>query len=362
MQGSTLAASYFDGQTAKAQAVLLRMVDGDLVIVGDGVQRSVNAADVQWPERTRHGVRVAHFTNGGSVQCSDAQAWDLWRQQSGQRDSWVVRAQQSWRGVLASVLLLVLLAAVGYQWGLPWAARAVVAVTPHSVDALLGQASLLAIDERLMQPSKLPLDEQARLRAAFTQALGAQPPGGLPAWQLVFRKSRIGANAFALPGGTMVMTDEMVELVGGDDKVITAVLAHEWGHVRHRHGLRMLVQATALAGVTSVVLGDFSTLLAGVPLLLGQASYSRGAEKEADAEAVRILTAAGISPDVMVTLFDKLQAKREVASGGLAEKDVPGKEVSTQPSWLGIAFASHPSDGERVAYFRQAAADFKAKP
>ena len=366
MQGTTLAASYFDGQTAKALAVLLRMVDGDLVMVGDGVQRSVNAADVQWPERTRHGLRVAHFANGGSVQCSDAQAWDLWRQQSGQRDSWVVRAQQSWRGVLASVLLLVLLAAVGYQWGLPWAARAVVAVTPHSVDASLGQASLLAIDERLMQPSKLPLDEQARLRAAFTQALGAQPPGGLPAWQLVFRKSRLvgtlGANAFALPGGTMVMTDEMVELVGGDDKVITAVLAHEWGHVRHRHGLRMLVQATALAGVTSVVLGDFSTLLAGVPLLLGQASYSRGAEKEADAEAVRILAAAGISPDVMVTLFDKLQAKREVASGGLAEKDVPGKEVSTQPSWLGIAFASHPSDGERVAYFRQAAADFKAKP
>ena len=217
-----------------------------------------------------------------------------------------------------------------------------------------------------MQPSKLPLDEQARLRDAFSQALGAQPPGGLPAWQLVFRKSRLvgtlGPNAFALPGGTMVMTDEMVELVGGDDKAITAALAHEWGHVRHRHGLRMLVQATALAGVTSVVLGDFSTLLASVPLLLGQASYSRAAEKEADAEAVRILTAAGISPDVMVTLFDKLQAKREVASGGSVEKDVPGKVDSTQPSWLGIAFASHPSDAERTAYFRQAAIDFKAKP
>ena len=148
MQGSTLVASYFDGQTAKAQAVLLRMVDGDLLVSGDGVERRVNAADVQWPERTRHGVRVAHFANGGSVRCSDAQAWDVWRQQSGQRDSWVVRAQQSWRGVLASVLLLVLLAAVGYQWGLQWAARAVVAVTPHSVDASLGQALLLAIDER----------------------------------------------------------------------------------------------------------------------------------------------------------------------------------------------------------------------
>ena len=348
----TLAASYFDGVTARAQAVTLQLVGSNLVLAGDGINRSICMADVQWPERTRHGIRVAHFADGGSVQCADTAAWDAWRQYSGQRDSWVVRAQQSWRGVLVSVLLLVMVGAAVYQWGLPIAARAVVAVMPQSVDATLGQASLSAIDDSLMQPSKLPMNEQTRLREAFTKALSAQPAGSVPAWQLVFRKSRIGANAFALPGGTMVMTDEMVELVGADDKVITAVLAHELGHVRHRHGLRMLVQATVLAGVTSVVLGDFSTLLAGVPLLLGQASYSRNAEKEADAEAVRILIAAGISPDVMVTLFEKLQAK-----------DKNDKEASTgQSSWLGIAFASHPSDAERMAYFRQAARGMQAKP
>lgn len=357
----TLAASYFDGVTAKAQAVTLREAGGVLTVSGAGVERSIRMADVQWPERTRHGLRVAHFADGGSVQCADAAAWDTWRQRSGQRESWVVKAQQSWRGVLVSVLLLALLGTAVYQWGLPSAARAVVAVMPLSVDASLGQASLSAIDDSLMRPSKLPPDEQARLRAAFSQALGAQPAGSVPAWQLVFRKSRIGPNAFALPGGTMVMTDEMVELVGGDDKVITAVLAHEWGHVRHRHGLRMLVQATVLAGVTSVVLGDFSTILAGVPALLGQASYSRGAEKEADLEAVRILKAAGISPDVMVTLFEKLQAKRDLVKSGAAGKEAQNKEVSTQPSWLGIAFASHPSDAERIAYFRLAAIDFKAK-
>ena len=348
----TLAASYFDGVTARAQAVTLQLVGSNLVLAGDGINRSIRMADVQWPERTRHGIRVAHFADGGSVQCADTAAWDAWRQYSGQRDSWVVRAQQSWRGVLVSVLLLVMVGAAVYQWGLPIAARAVVAVMPQSVDATLGQASLSAIDDSLMQPSKLPMNEQTRLREAFIKALSAQPAGSVPAWQLVFRKSRIGANAFALPGGTMVMTDEMVELVGADDKVITAVLAHELGHVRHRHGLRMLVQATVLAGVTSVVLGDFSTLLAGVPLLLGQASYSRNAEKEADAEAVRILIAAGISPDVMVTLFEKLQAK-----------DKNDKEASTgQSSWLGIAFASHPSDAERMAYFRQAARGMQAKP
>lgn len=156
----------------------------------------------------------------------------------------------------------------------------------------------------------------------------------------------------------MVMTDEMVELVGADDRVITAVLAHELGHVRHRHGLRMLVQATVLAGVTSVVLGDFSTLLAGVPLLLGQASYSREAEKEADLEAVRILKEAGISPEVMVTLFEKLDAKSNLAEK--SKKDQGAADGSW--SWLGIAFASHPTDAERVAYFRQAARGMQVTP
>lgn len=358
----TLVASYFDGMTAKAQAVTLRLAGGDLVLTAEGINRSIRAADVQWPERTRHGIRVAHFADGGSVQCADAMAWDAWRQLSGQRDSWVVMAQQSWRGVLVSVLLLLLLGAAVYTWGLPWAARAVVAAAPQSVDESLGQASLSAIDDSLMQPSMLPMDEQTRLRAAFTKALAAQPVGSVPAWQLVFRKSRssgiLGPNAFALPGGTMVMTDEMVELVGGDEKVITAVLAHELGHVRHRHGLRMLVQATVLAGVTSVVLGDFSTLLAGVPLLLGQASYSRDAEKEADAEAVRILKAAGISPDVMVTLFEKLEAKNNPAAKGNKDQEA----AVAQSSWLGIAFASHPSDAERIAYFKQAAQGMQIKP
>lgn len=353
-----LTASYFDGVTAKAQTVSLRLVAGDLVLTGEGIKRGIRAADVQWPERTRHGIRVAHFADGGSVQCADAAAWDAWRQNSGQRDSWVVKAQQSWRGVLVSVLLLVVIGAVVYQWGLPWAARAVVAATPQSVDVSLGQASLSAIDDSLMQPSKLALVEQARLREAFTKALAAQPAGSVPAWQLVFRKSRIGPNAFALPGGTMVMTDEMVELVGGDDKIITAVLAHELGHVRYRHGLRMLVQATVLAGVASVVLGDFSTLLAGVPLLLGQASYSRDAEKEADAQAVQMLKAAGISPEVMVTLFEKLEAKSKPVAKDKEDADA----AATQSSWLGIAFASHPSDADRIAYFRQAALGFQAKP
>lgn len=350
-----LDAVYFDGRSGRAQPVQLHIAGAVLRLRGEGVDRSVPLPDVNWPERTRHGLRVAHFEDGGSVQCDDAAAWDTWSRASGRHDPLVVRLQQSWRWVLASVLVLVSMAVVLQQWGLPLVARAVVAATPLSVDVSLGATTLAAIDGRLLQPSQLPATEQARLRAAFEKALAASPSGSVPPWQLAFRKSRIGPNALALPGGTLIMTDELVELVGRDQDVITAVLAHELGHVRHRHGLRMLVQVTALGGLAAVAFGDFSTLVAGIPVLMGQASYSRTAEREADAEAVRILQAASISPEVMVTLFDKLDKPGEQGGDKGSPPGAGSDRAARQESWIGIAFASHPADAERVRYFRQAA-------
>ncbi len=350
-----LAASFFDGRSARAQPVMLTLHDNELLILGDGLSRRVALHDVQWPERTRHGMRVAHFKTGGSVQNADAAAWDEWVRRSGRGESLVVRAQQSWRWVALSAALLVALIITLQQWGLPMAARAVVAVAPLSLDESLGEGSLALIDGQLMRPSRLPEAEQKRVRAAFERAVGALPPDTVPPWKLLFRRSRIGANAFALPGGTMVMTDEMVTLVGGDEEVLTAVLAHELGHVRQRHGLRLLVQATALGGLASLIVGDFSSVLATAPVLLGQASYSRDAEREADAEAVRILRAASISPLVMVKLFERLDAARaDKKQGSAGEKKNIDKETQDD-SVLGIAIASHPADAERIRFFTEAA-------
>ena len=362
-------ATYFDGMSARAQPVALDVQGDRLRLRGDGVEREIALTDVAWPERTRHGIRVVHFKDGGSVQCSDAAAWDAWSAGIGRRDTLVVRMQQSWRWVLASVLALAALGVVLQQWGLPLLARAVAAAAPPSLDTALGEASLAAIDEHLMLPSKLPLVQQTRLREALSRLVAAQSAGTVPAWRLVFRQSRVGPNALALPGGTLILTDELVALVGADEQVLVAVLAHELGHVRHRHGLRMLVQVAALAGLSSLVLGDFSTLLAGAPVLLGQAGYSRSAEHEADVEAVRMMKAGGISPLVMLTLFDKLGEKAREAAGASdkaaspSEKPASSSDTTTgagdkpaaQSPWLGIAFASHPSDADRVRFFREAA-------
>ncbi|MES2190699.1 MAG: M48 family metallopeptidase [Pseudomonadota bacterium] len=358
LHAPVLTATYFDGASARGLAVSLQITDDALTITGEGIMRSVPVREIKWPERTRHGMRLAHFKSGGLVQAGDTAAWDDWIRASGITESVVVKMQQSWRWVFASVLLLGLLLVAFQQWGVPLAARAVVAITPQSVDRSLGETSLRVLDSQLLQATRLPAAEQQRLRLALAQAVSAMPPGTLPPWELVFRKSRIGPNAFALPGGTLVMTDELVELAGHDDDVVIAVLAHELGHVRNRHGLRMLVQTAALSGLAAMVVGDFSTVLAGVPVLLGQASYSRQAEHEADVDAVRILRAARISPGVMVKLFDRLVAiKGERGAGEKDNSAINERAGQSQDSWLGIAFASHPADADRIRYFQDAAGE-----
>jgi len=345
---------YFDGHGARAHAVRLRIEDGRLRVEGeDGVLvRELPLARLSWPERTRHGARVLHLPGGGSLHCRDSAAWDAWSARvAGRRDPVVVRLQQRWRWAFASLLAVALLLAVGYRWGLPLAARVIVSRIPEAVDIAVGDAALATIDQpRLVGPSRLGDARQAALRTSFANAVAHLPEGTVPRFQLEFRHGdAVGANAFALPGGAIVLTDELVERVHGDPALIVGVLGHELGHLRHRHGMRLLVQVGVLGAATSALYGDFSSLLALVPTWLARASYSRDAEREADVESVRVLRANGLSPRVMARFFVLVREAAKEDGGGDAKGDAKGG----QPAF---ALASHPADAERMAFFERAAA------
>lgn len=330
----------FDGRSARAQPVTLHIDGIDLVAEGDHTWRWP-LAQVRWPERTRHGQRVLVLDGGERLQCADARAFDDWAAAQGRRDSLVVRLQRSWRATALALVATVAVLAAVYQWGVPLAARAVLAFVPASVDQAVGQRALDSLPEDWLRPSRISAERQAALRQAFAEALArAHPPaqGALPAWRLEFRAAdkALGPNALALPGGTIIVTDAMMDLLADRPDALLGVLGHEWGHVRHRHGMQGLARATAVGAMASLVVGDFSSLLAAAPALLAQMSYSRDFEREADAEAVRLLRAAGQSPAAMVEFFKRLR-------GMAGSRRVP------------IALASHPDSEERLRYFEDAA-------
>ena len=89
----------------------------------------------------------------------------------------------------------------------------------------------------------------------------------------------------AAPGGTVVLLDGLVQMLGDpavvDDRVL-AVLGHELGHVAPRHVLRRLLQTAAVYLAATVPRGDTARPAASGPVLLNALGYPRDLEREAD--------------------------------------------------------------------------------
>lgn len=341
-----LAAAYFDGRSARAHPVALSVHEGRLRIEGEGITLVVPLRRVRWPERQRHGERQAQLPDDGLVSCADAAAWDAWAGASGvARDSLTVRWMQSWRATVAALLLLLVALAGGYRWGVPAAAHGIAAWMPAQLHQQVGDAALDSFQDSWLAPSRLPAERQDALRRQFQQAVErTRRPGepAPPAWTLHFHATPergIGPNAFALPGGHIVVTDALVELLHDRPDVLIGVLGHELGHVAHQHGMRSVVQASLLAAASSLVLGDFSTVMTAAPVLLGQAAYARDFEFEADAAAARLMRANGWDPAGFELLFQRLRhwQARQDRGGGIE---------------LPIGLATHPPDAERVRRMR----------
>lgn len=343
MNGSALPAQWFDGRRAGAQPCTLHW-QGDHLLLrdGNGAERRYERQTVQWPERTRHGRRQVLLPDGGVIDLPDAAAWDAWAGAQGLAQPLAARWALSWRMAAGAALGLLLFLFVSWRWLLPWGAEAAAAAVPVTWEQRIGEATLKQLEPLGFKPSQLDADQRAQIEAAVASMVArAYRRDERPQYRLLFRQApaSLGPNALALPGGSIVITDALVTMLpaqdGVPDPALLGVVAHELGHVRERHGLEMLFKATALSTVIGLWLGDFSTVLATVPVWLAQADYSRQAEREADDEALRVMRAAGIDPRHMVRFFQALQK-------ALPERD--GDAIA-------FGLATHPADSERVRFF-----------
>jgi Zn-dependent protease with chaperone function len=104
------------------------------------------------------------------------------------------------------------------------------------------------------------------------------------------------ANAFALPGGKIYVLDGLLEKAQSPDE-LAGVLAHELGHVKHRDGMRKLIHDGGTSFLIGLLFGDVTG--AGAVLFAGRsvldASYSRDAERDADAFASQTMGKLGRS-------------------------------------------------------------------
>jgi Zn-dependent protease with chaperone function len=328
---TTVQARYFDGVSSRPHAVELTVERGTASIIGDGIERHVPLERLRVSEPLAAVPRVITLPDQSFCEVADQKALALLLAQTGHRDSLVVRAQRHWRAVALAVALLVGVLFIAYRWAIPWAAGEVAARVPLEWESALGREAVAVLESRIFAPTKLSAEERARLEQRFA---AFAPRDGRP-YEIRFRSSKIGPNAFAAPGGIVYVTDELVELAADDDAVL-GVLAHELGHVQHRHLLRRLAASAAVGALATLVIGDVSTLLAAVPATLVDLDYSRDMEREADAYAIALMRAHGIPTAPTAALLERL-SKRE-----------HNPESRGWPPYL----STHPSTPERVELFR----------
>ncbi|WP_427310989.1 M48 family metallopeptidase [Cupriavidus sp. H39] len=334
--------TFFDGRSSRAHPATLAVEAQQAVLRdADGAElRRAPLSQLRVSERVRRAPRLVTFDDGAFCEVTDHAAFDRLLAATGHRDGLVARAQNSWRLAGLAVAALVALLVLGYYVLLPWGAGMMARAVPPELEARLGQLTLASLDQGMVGPTRLPAAEQARIRASF--AALRRPSDAAHDYRIEFRQGgEIGANALALPGGTIIVTDELVGLAGTGAGLM-GVLAHEAGHVARRHGLQQVIQGSALAALSAYLFGDISSVLAGVPAAMLTLRYSRDHEREADAYAIDIMQRNGLPP---AALADVLVALEQRA----------GKPADAQAGRSEEFLSTHPHTQARIDALRRAA-------
>lgn len=144
-------------------------------------------------------------------------------------------------------------------------------------------------------------------------------------------------NAFALPGGFFYVNTGLI-LHADNESELAGVMAHEISHVAARHALENFTKSQLLSWAATIPLifvgggiGYLGQLGASFGLPLAFFKFSRGAETEADILGVQYAWASGYDPNGLITMFEKLQAKRKKEPGAFSK-----------------LFMTHPFEGDRI--------------
>ena len=148
-------------------------------------------------------------------------------------------------------------------------------------------------------------------------------------------------NAFALPGGHVVVTDALLNFVQSDSE-LAEVMGHEMAHVDLRHAVERYQYEYRLGALVEIF-----HRLAALP-------YSADQELDADAEGMRLAIAAGYDPAAGAALFERM--RKEFHESAKTPDTTPAGEIAhSLGDALASYFRSHPPTGERARRLRDLA-------
>ena len=359
-----LAGTWFDGTTSRQVPATLKVYrSGEFELDTGEDRRRGRFSEFEVSPPLGDTARQLAMPDGAVFETSDHGGLSTireWGHHGGKLDL-VDLVEKHWGAVLGLGVVTVAIVYLALVYGVPNAARTIAYALPAAILDTADEQTLAVFDRSYFEPSALPEARRDALRADF---LGRTPEMAIPV-KIEFRKGgKLGANAFALPGGTVVFTDEMVELAN-DDRELLAVYGHELGHLEYRHSLRRAIQGSIVTIAVVLVLGDATAttdLFGAIPLALTDLAWSREFEREADSYTLEFLRAEQVDPGYFASLMQRLECRDRAHIKG--EFSQPTFDACiTETDWsseeedeLGEFLSTHPATLERMQRFRQASA------
>ena len=326
MSTSIFYGHYYDGRFSGRIAAVLQSVDQEVMLSIQSEQFPLSQCTTS--EIYKNGKFLVYLNDSAYCEFHDKDLSYFLKQHQASIPSF--STPQSNKTIVTAVIFLFLLIAGIYYWLIPTISGIAARYAPESMQQQLGNAVLAHLDATMLAPSELTPKQQYLIYSTFAEINKHD-------YHLEFRKIRDNedtlqsANAFALPGGIIIITDEMAQLLEFNVHAIRGVLAHEIGHLLQRHHIQRTFSRSGLSILFATITGGVSTSITTAPWELSDSYYSRVSEAEADTMAKQILCQNGHSPVAFAIFFKKLQER--------------GQERNN------IFLSTHPYNHEREQFF-----------
>jgi Zn-dependent protease with chaperone function len=209
-------------------------------------------------------------------------------------------------GALVSVI-------VAYIFGVPLLAGNIVRVMPTQWEQDFGDTVATQLEAQLKEEGGWeicdPNPNSVANRAIARFADAAMEGAGSPFKPSITVVRSSVPNAFALPGGKAFYFSALLDQTETPDE-FAGVMAHELGHVAHRHVMESLVSSAGTGLLIGFILGDMSglSIAGGLGALLIDTRFSRQAEAEADRFSAAVAARLGFDPVGLPNLLERVSA------------------------------------------------------
>ncbi len=366
--------TFFDSENSRRIRAKLHAVGGIFIVIdetGATLAGPLPIAQVEVSSRLGNTPRFLRFGSSllgdniagkGVFETENNDGIDTLLNTLDRRHNLAYLLESRWLYVFVGVIVTILCLWGGVRYGIPMLAEKVAFSVPPSLSQQIGNGTLALLDHGPFSPSKLPEEEQERLRARFAPFVAAVKQHDI---HIEFRDAEdtLGPNALALPSGTIVFTDQIVHLAENDEELL-AILAHEIGHIDRRHALRHVVQSSALGLLAMAVTGDISsigTAVTALPVVFTELGYSRDFEREADRYAVTMLTRNKVLVGHFADILKRLDSAHRCAEKRTEQEGMESMENADQdcadtdpdpPKWHSYT-STHPPTAERLRILQE---------